>query len=292
MIELYLNVAVNGVLMGLVYALIAVGLTIIFGVMRIVNFAHGELVVAGMYVGYLVWERFGLSPLGGAAVAGPLAFAFGWLLQRFVVAPFVARPQHIQFLLFIAFAFIITGIHLLAFGADPRSIFSPLSFEAVTFGILRIDLVRIQAALGAVLMMALLLLVIRFTSLGRRIRAAADNPLGAQVVGIRIAQVYAATAGIGMACAGVAGALVAPLFSIHPYIAPEFTLLAFVIVIIGGLGSLPGALLGGLLIGTAEALAAVLVSPSLKSMFSYALLILVLLLRPAGLFGMREAARA
>ncbi len=288
MIELYANTVANGVLMGLVYALLAIGLTIIFGVMRIVNFAHGEMVIAGMYIGYVAWQTFNLAPLEGAGAAALLTFLVGYLLQRFLVDRFIDRPQHIQFLLFIAFAFILTGMHVLIFGAEPRSILSPLTFETYRFGIVRVDAVRVQAAAGAVAMIAVLFLLIRFSPLGRRIRAAADNPLGARVVGIRISRVYAATAGIGMACAGAAGALVAPLFSIHPYLAPEFTLLAFVIVIIGGLGSVVGALAGGVLIGAAEALAAVTFTPSLKSMFSYALLILVLLIRPSGLFGVRE----
>ena len=140
----------------------------------------------------------------------------------------------------------------------------------------------------ALLLIIALMLFLKFSTLGRSIRAAADNLIGAQVIGIRVRKVYAVTAGIGMACAGAAGALVAPIFDTQPFLATDFTLIAFIIVIVGGLGSLTGALLGGVLIGLSEALAALVISPALKTTFSYALLVLVLLLRPNGLFGEPE----
>jgi branched-chain amino acid transport system permease protein len=161
--------------------------------------------------------------------------------------------------------------------------------ESYSLGILRLDKVRVQAAVTALAIIAALTLFLRYATLGRSIRAAADNLIGAQVIGISVRRVYAITAGIGMACAGVAGALVAPMFAAQPFLATDFTLIAFIIVIVGGLGSLSGALLGGILIGLAEALAALMFSPALKTIFSYGLLVFVLLLRPNGLFGERES---
>ena len=291
MTELYLNVLAGGVLNGLVYALIAIGLTIIFGVMKLVNFAHGEMVVIGMYMGYWAFEIMGLSPLITTPFAALLMFCFGYVLQRGVVNRYVARPQHVQFILFISFALMITGLHVMAFGPDPRGIFSMASFATYDFLGLRLDATRAQAAAGALVMIVLLFLFLARTRTGRQIRAAADNRTGAQVIGIPIPHVFAITAGIGMACAGAAGTLVAPMFDTNPFLAAEFTLLAFIVVIVGGLGSLTGALVGGILIGVVEGLAALMLSPSLKSMFSYALLALVLLFRPQGLFGSAEGSR-
>jgi len=284
----YLNVLVSGLLIGIVYALIALGLTIIFGVMRVVNFAHGEMVVIGMYAGYWMWTATHLPPWLLAIPAGALLFVIGYWLQKLIINAYIDRPQHTQFILFISLALIITGLHLVLFGPDPRPIQDAITMQSYVFGTLRIDKVRAQAALTALLVIAALVAFLRYSTLGRAIRAAADNLIGAQVIGISVKRVYAVTAGIGLACAGAAGALISPMFDTQPFLATDFTLIAFIIVIVGGLGSMTGALLGGVLIGLAEAIAALAFSPALKTLFSYALLVFVLLLRPNGLFGERE----
>ena len=289
MLELYGNALVGGLLIGAVYALIATGLNIIFGVMRVVNFAHGEMVVIGMYIGFGAWKYLGLAPIAAVPLAMAALFAGGYAFQRWVANAFLARPQHVQFILFIALGLAITGLHALMFGPEHRGIQSAASFEVYRFGVIRLDAVRAHAALSALALIGLLWAWLRYSLTGKALHAAAENLVGGQVIGIRIPHLFALTAGIGAACAGAAGALVAPLFNTQPYLGPEFTLLAFIIVIVGGLASLPGALLGGLLIGAAEALAAAVITPSAKSLFSYALLIVVLLARPEGLLGRREA---
>ncbi len=288
MLEFYANVMVGGALLGAVYALLATGLNVIFGVMRMVNFAHGEMVVVGMYVGWFTWEFTRASPLYAVPLAAALLFAFGYLFQRFVANRFVEAPQHMQFILFIAVALMITGLHAVFFGPDPRGIQSDASFRVYRLGWLRFDEVRTHAAIASLLLVASLWAWFKFSLTGKAIEAAAENRTGGRAIGIRIPHLFALTAGLGYACAGVAGALVAPLFDVQPYLSAEFTLLAFIIVIVGGLASLPGALAGGLLIGLAEALAATVIQPSMKSLFSYVLLVLVILLRPQGLFGRRE----
>ena len=288
MTSFYLNVLVSGLLIGFVYALIALGLTIIFGVMRMVNFAHGEMVVIGMYAAYWMWSATHLPPWLLAIPAGALLFFVGYWLQKLIINAYIDRPQHTQFILFISLALIITGLHVVLFGPDPRSIQDPMTMQSYTLGMLRLDKVRAQAALTALVLISGLIVFLRYSTLGRAIRAAADNLVGAQVIGISVKRVYAMTAGIGMACAGAAGALISPMFDTQPFLATDFTLIAFIIVIVGGLGSLTGALFGGILIGLAEAIAALAFSPSLKTLFSYALLVFVLLLRPNGLFGERE----
>jgi branched-chain amino acid transport system permease protein len=207
------------------------------------------------------------------------------VFQRSVGNRFLSEPQHMQFILFIALGLVITGLHAVLFSPDPRSIQSPEGFTAWHLGFLRFDAAKTQAAAVALLLILALWSWLRYSLTGKAILAAASNPVGGKAIGIRIPHLFAVTAGIGAACAGTAGALVAPFFDTHPYLAAEFTLLAFITVIVGGLSSLPGALLGGLLIGVAEALAAYTVMPSMKSIFSYAVLILVILLRPAGLLG-------
>ena len=291
MVELYLNVVVNGLLIGAVYALIAVGLTIIFGVMRVVNFAHGEMVVVGMYIGYVLWRYFGLPPAASVPIAMVVMFGAGYLFQRLIGNDFVDQPQHVQFVLYIGLALVITGLNAIIFGPDPRGIDSAASFATYRIGPVRIDASRLHAAVAALALIAVLWSWLRLSLTGKAMQAAAENIIGGQVIGLRLSHIFALTSGIGMACAGTAGALIAPRYDATPYLASEFTLTAFIVVIVGGLASLPGALLGGLLIGVSEALAAVLISPSAKSLLSYALLVVVLLVRPAGLLAPNKSSR-
>jgi len=286
---LWTNVLVSGILMGLVYGLIALGLTIIFGVIRMVNFAHGAMVVFGLYIGYCTGLWWGFPVVAAAAIAGVVMFAFGYLLEVLVVKRFVTRPHHIQFILFIGISLLFVGLQLITFGPDPRPSVSELSFKTISIANLRLDLARLQAATAAAVLIVALGAFLRFSSFGRFIRAAADNRLGGLVVGLPIPRIYAITFGIGAACAGIAGALISPLFDAQPFLAVDFTLLAFVTVIIGGLGSFTGALLGGLTIGITEAVAALLFAPSMKAALSYGLLIVVLLFRPRGFLGAKES---
>ncbi len=281
----WLNILAGGVLIGIVYALIGSGLTIMFGVMRVVNFAHGEMVVAGMYMGYFAHSLLGLPAPLAAIIAAVVMFAFGYLLQRLLVEKFMARPQHIQFILFIGIALVITGLHLAVFGPDAHAVDGPITFATISLGPLSLDLVRVQAAGGAAVLILSLVLFLRLAPLGQAMRAAADNRTGSLVIGLNVPRICALASGIGAACAGAAGALISPVFDTEPYLGLEFTLIAFVTVIVGGLGSLAGALVGGVLIGLAEATAALAIDPQLKTAFSYGLLLLVLLLRPRGLFG-------
>jgi branched-chain amino acid transport system permease protein len=285
---LWTNVIISGVLMGLVYGLIALGLTIIFGVIRVVNFAHGAMVVFGIYIGYYTGVWWGLPTIAAALIAGCVMFAVGYCLEVLVVRRFVNRPHHVQFILFIALSLLFTGLQLIAFGPDPRPSVSQLSFETVSIGSVRIDVARLQAAAATTILIVVLAAFLKYSLFGRYIRAAADNRLGGLIVGIPIPKIYAITFGIGTACAGIAGALISPLYDAQPYLAIDFTLLAFVTVIVGGLGSFLGALIGGLTIGVTEAVAALLFAPSMKTALSYALLMVVLIVCPRGFFGVKE----
>ena len=282
-----LNVIVQGVLTGLVYGLMALGLSVIFGVMRVVNFAHGEFTVIGMYAAFLLFEVLHLDPLLVLLPIGAVFFGIGYLLQRALINPFVDRAEHEQFILLVGLATVIVNGLLMIFGPDARPIDLPYSFDSYAVGPMFLDKVRVFAALAAMAVAAALLLFFRHTRTGTAIRACADNLTGAAVVGLNVKQLYAVTFGLGLACVGAAGTLMATIADASPSLAQAYTLLAFTIVIIGGLGSMVGALIGGVLIGVSEALAGFYIQPSMKSMFSFALLIVVLVLRPQGLMGRR-----
>ena len=279
------NAVASGLLIGLVYGLSALGLSVIFGVIRIVNFAHGEIMVMGMFFALLMFRWLGLDPLLSVPLAAALMFGFGYVLQLVVVSRVSHLPEHMQFLLLAAIAIMIVSALLLIFGPDAQGVEVDYAWDSFAVGELIIDYPKMFAAIAAVIVASLLLAFFKYTATGKAIRACADNRMGAQVVGLNVSRLYALTFGIGAACLGAAGAIILLLFEVHPYLAPGYTLLAFVIVIIGGLGSLFGALVGGILIGVSEALAAVLFQPSMKTAFSFALLILILLLRPQGLLG-------
>ena len=279
------NAVTSGLLIGLVYGLSALGLSVIFGVIRIVNFAHGEIMVMGMFFALLMFRWLGLDPLLSVPLAAALMFGFGYVLQLVVVSRVSHLPEHMQFLLLAAIAIMIVSALLLVFGPDAQGVEVDYAWNSFALGELIIDYPKMFAAIAAVIVASLLLAFFKYTATGKAIRACADNRMGAQVVGLNVSRLYALTFGIGAACLGAAGAIILLLFEVHPYLAPGYTLLAFVIVIIGGLGSLFGALVGGILIGVSEALAAVLFQPSMKTAFSFGLLILILLLRPQGLLG-------
>jgi branched-chain amino acid transport system permease protein len=285
-VDVYLNIAASGLLTGLVYGLAALGLSVIFGVIRLVNFAHGEMMVIGMY-GAVVLAGWGIDPLLAVPLVAALLFLIGYALQRGVINAFIARPEHMQFILLVGFALMIANGLLMIFGPDARSTNVEYGFETFEVGPLLLDKARVYAAGAAVLTALALFGFFRYTIPGKAIRACADNQLGAKVVGLDVDGLYALTFGLGAACVGIAGCLMALVVDVRSQLAPEYTLLSFIIVIIGGLGSLTGALLGGVLIGVSEALAGFFLLPSMKSMVSYGLLILVLVLRPQGLLGKR-----
>ena len=285
--DVYLNVAVGGVLTGLVYGLMALGLSVIFGVVRVVNFAHGEMMTIAMYLAVVLCAGFHLDPLVLLLPIATVLFVFGYALQMGLINPFIRRPEHTQFLLLVALAIIIANTLLIIFGPDARSVQTAYGFQSFQIGPLIIDAAKVYAGAAAILFTLALFAFFRFTRIGTAIRACADNYTGALVVGLDVKRLYALTFGLGAACVGAAGTMLVLIVDATPMLGPGYTLLAFVIVITGGLGSMPGALLGGVLIGVTEALAGLFFTPSAKSMFAFAILVLVLLFRPQGLLGKR-----
>ena len=275
----------SGLLFGGVYSLMAVGLTLIFGVMRVVNFAHGDMMVWGMYLAWLLSIRAGIDPYVGFLVCAAALFLFGLLIQRGLVERIVDAPHEMQILLMLGVALVLENAALVAFGPDPARVRSPLSQATVWIGPIFVDVARLVTFGLAMALTAALWLFLARTDLGRSMRAAADNPYGARVIGTDVRRVYAAAFGVGAACVGAAGALVSPILPFQPTSGLGLSVTSFNIVIIGGMGSLPGAFVGGILVSVAESMGAVFLSPSMKELVSFGLLIAILLFRPAGLFG-------
>jgi branched-chain amino acid transport system permease protein len=287
--QIYLNVAVSGLLTGLVYGLMALGLSVIFGVVRVVNFAHGEMMTIAMYLAIVLFSSLGLDPLVMVVPIAGVLFAFGYALQAGIINPFINRPEHSQFILLVAIGMIIVNLLLIVFGPDARNVQTSYAFDSFQVGSLIVDATKVYAGGVTLVVAAGLFAFFRFALVGKAIRACADNYTGALVVGLDVTRLYALTFGLGAACVGAAGAMLVLLVDVTPALGPALTLLGFIIVITGGLGSMPGALLGGVLIGLTEAMAGLLFTPSAKSMFSFGLLVLVLLFRPQGILGKRTS---
>src|SRR5258706_4490233 len=285
--DLVVNVLIAGTLTGLVYGLMALGLSVIFGVVRVVNFAHGEMMTVAMYAATVLFAMLGLDPFVVAVPDGAEFCVFEYVLQAGLINPFIPRPEHSQFMLLVAVAIVMVTSLLMVFGPDARNVQVDYQLDSFEIGKILVDKARLYAAAAAVLTAGGLFLFFKHSKAGKAIRACADNYLGAKVVGLNVKKYYALTFGLGCVCVAIACCAMVLLVDVTPPLGPAYTLLAFVIVIVGGLGSMGGALLGGVLIGVSEALAGLFIEPSAKSMFSFGLLILVLLFRPQGLLGRR-----
>jgi branched-chain amino acid transport system permease protein len=242
-----------------------------------------------MYLAVVLFAHYKLDPLLMLLPIAAVLFVLGYALQNWLVSPFINRPEHTQFMLMIAVAIIMVNGLLIVFGPDAKNVQTSYSFDSFALGPIIVDATKVYAALAALAVAAALFAFFKFAQTGKAIRACADNYTGALVVGLDVRKLYALTFGLGAACVGAAGAILVLIIDVTPPLGPAFTLLAFIIVIVGGLGSMPGALLGGVLIGMTEALAGLLFTPSAKSMFAFAILVLVLLFRPEGIIGKRAA---
>jgi branched-chain amino acid transport system permease protein len=262
---------------------------VIFGVVRVVNFAHGEMMTIAMYLAIVLFAAYGLDPLIMMLPLAGVLFVIGYAMQMSLINPFIARPEHSQFMLLLAVAIIIVNGLLIVFGPDAQSVQASYSFDSFAIGPLIVDATKAYAGGAAILSAAALFAFFKYAPLGKAIRACADNHTGALVIGLNVKHLYALTFGLGAACVGAAGSILSLIENVTPSLGPAYTLLAFVIVITGGLGSMPGALLGGVLIGMTEALAGLFFQPSAKSMFAFAILVLVLLFRPQGIMGQRPS---
>ncbi len=275
---------VIGLLIGGVYGLVAMGLTLIFGVLDIVNFAHGAFLAVALYITVVMVDRMGVHPLLALLVAVPLMFLLGAAVQGGILAGAMGKPLENQLLITLGLALLIDNLLLLFFGPNPRSVSLPGDTGVRVLGAVT-STSRLLAFGVALVLAALLYVLLQRTRLGTAIRAVAANDAGAQHVGIDTRRIYMAVFAIGTACAGAAGVLVAPLVTIEPTTGELFNIIAFVVVVLGGMGNVVGALVGGLLIGLTEQLGALYLPGQSPLLSVFIVFVLVLFLRPQGLFG-------
>ena len=275
----------NGLLTGAVYALVALGLTLIYGVLHIINFAHGALLSAALFAAFFAFKLLGLDPYLAVFLLAPVFFALGYALQRFVIGPASQGDDRNMLLVTLGASIVIENALLYAFRADTRTIDVPYAFETLDLGFTFLPIPRVigfgVVFVGAVVLWA----IMSFTDVGKAIRAVAKEKLGAQLAGIDVAHVYAMTFGLGTACVAVAACLLIPTYYVNPMVGDAFVLVAFTIVVLGGMGSVPGALIGGLVIGVVESLSGLFLGESLGQIGIFIIFIAVLLVRPTGLFG-------
>lgn len=277
----------NGLLTGSVYALIALGLTLVYGVLHIINFAHGAFLTCAMFAVWGIYTAFGVDPYLAILPLVPLFFGLGYLVQRWIIGPASHGDDGNILLVTLGLSIVIENALLAAFRSDTRSLNTDYSFNVVEVGPLLISQARLFGFAGAVVVTLLLWLLLARTDTGKAIRAVAKEKLGASLVGIDVRHVYAVTFGLGTASLAVAACLLMPVFYVNPRVGGAFVLVAFTIVVLGGMGSIAGALAGGLFIGVVESLCGLFLGESLGQIGIFLIFILVLLVRPTGLFGAR-----
>ena len=282
----------NGLTTGAVYALIALGLTLIYGVLHIINFAHGAALMLALYAVFFLKERLGIDPYLALPLVVPAMFGLGYAMQRLVINRASHGKDENILLVTLGLSIVMENLALLFFKSDTRTIETAYTLTTVPINIgiaqAMISLPKLIAFAGALLTSALLMLIVGRTDLGRSIRAVAKEKLGAKLMGIDVDHVYAMSFGIGLASLGAAACFLMPSYYVNPLVGNGFVLVAFTIVVLGGMGSFAGALLGGLLIGVVESLGGLLLGESLGQIGIFLIFIAVLLFRPQGFFGAKS----
>ena len=286
-IEIILPALLNGIATGAVYALVALGLTLIYGVLHIVNFAHGSLLMLALYGVYFLYTLAGIDPYLALPIIVPAMFALGYALQRTIIATASHGREENVLLVTLGLSIIIDNLALYFWSGDTRTINPAYAFATIDLGIAFIAVPKVVSFAGALLVTALLWLLMERTDLGKAIRALAFERRGAELVGIDVQHTFAMSFGLGIACVGAAAALLLPSYYAHPGVGESFVVIAFTIVVLGGMGSFLGALLGGLIIGVTESLGGLFLGENLGRIGVFVIFIAILLFRPTGLFGQR-----
>ena len=277
----------NGLTTGAVYALIALGLTLIYGVLHIINFAHGAALMVALYAVYLLKVNWGVDPYLALPIVVAGMFAFGYVLQRAVINRASHGKDENILLVTLGLAIVLENLALIVFKSDTHTIETAYTLATLQIGPAFIAVPKLVAFAGALVSAGVLMAIVSHTDLGRAIRAVAKEKQGARLMGIDVDHVYAMSFGIGLACLGAAACFLLPTYYVNPQVGGGFVLVAFTIVVLGGMGSFAGALVGGLLIGVVESIAGLVLGESLGQIGIFGIFILVLLFRPQGLFGAR-----
>ena len=287
--SILLSALLNGLTTGAVYALIALGLTLIYGVLHIINFAHGASLMMALYGVYALKERWGIDPYVALPIMVPAMFVLGYAMQRIVINRASHGKDENILLVTLGLSIVMENFALLFFKSDTRTIETAYTLTTVAIGPesaqVMVSLPKLVAFAGALVVSALLIVILQRTDLGRAIRAVAKEKQGARLMGIDVEHVYAMCFGLGLACLGAAACFLLPAYYVNPQVGNGFVLVAFTVVVLGGMGSFAGALLGGLLIGVVESFGGLFLGESLCQVGIFVIFIGVLLLRPEGFFG-------
>jgi branched-chain amino acid transport system permease protein len=283
-----LGSAISGVFLGSIYALVALGLTLIYGVLHIINFAHGALLMLAMYAVYFLWAGLGIDPYLAMLIVVPGGFFFGYGLQRMVIGKASHGKDEFILLVTLGIAIVIENLSLFFFSASERSVLVPYDLDGIDLGVTYAVYPELAALGGSFLITLALWIFMTRTDTGKAIRAVAKERQGARLMGINVDHIFAVTFGIGVACVAAAASLLVPTYAVHPQVGSLFVLIAFTVVVLGGMGSFVGALVGGFLIGVTEQLGRLYLGESLGVITISVIFILVLLFRPTGLFGSRS----
>ena len=276
---------INGLMFGAIYALVALGLTLIYGVLHIINFAHGAMLMLAMYMAYFLFKILNIDPYVAILIVTPAGFVFGYTIYRWGIGKLSGGRDQNILLITLGLSIILENSALVFFTGDQQTISLPYSYEAFDLGFLYLSYPKVISFVASLVICLLLWMLMTFTDLGKAIRAVAKQREGARLVGIDVEHVFAITFGIGVACLGAAGCMLLPIFYVDPYTGNIFVIVAFTIVVLGGMGSIVGALLGGFIIGITESVGGLILGESLGQVGISLIFILILIFKPTGIFG-------
>lgn len=284
----FLQIITNGLMLGGLFAIVAIGLTLIFGIVKVVNFAHGEFLMVGMFLTWMITTRMGYHPYASVILVVPAMFILGALTQRLLIQPLMgAEDDHVQIFATVGLSTAMMNLALLTFGADIANTPTFGLRAPIELGPVRILTGQLYIFLAAIALVVALQLFLKKSQTGRAIRAVAQHRVAAELMGVNVPRIYILSFGLGAACVGLAAVLIAPLYPTSSNIGTYFVLTAFVVVVLGGLGSIPGAFFGAMVIGIVDSAAGYYIGSGLREAVVFGLFLVILILRPSGLFGKR-----
>ena len=276
---------INGLMFGAIYALVALGLTLIYGVLHIINFAHGAMLMLALYSAYFLFKVLNIDPYVSILIVTPASYVFGYTIYRWGIGKLSGGRDQNILLITLGLSIILENSALFFFTGDQQTISLPYSYESFDLGFLYLSYPKLISFAASLIICVLLWILMTLTDLGKAIRAVAKEREGARLVGIDVEHIFAVTFGIGVACLGAAGCMLLPIFYVDPYTGNIFVIIAFTIVVLGGMGSIVGALLGGFIIGVTESVGGLLLGESLGQIGISLIFILILIFKPTGIFG-------